>query len=70
MQEVTHANRRFVLRQFREIVPDVIVKCECPVLGEQDRAGRGELLCDGADIEDGPRRDRDPMIEVGQPVPA
>ena len=58
------------VRQFRHVLPDLVVQCQLAVLREQqDRSGR-ELFRHRRDVEDGGRREAHVVVEIRHAVGA
>jgi hypothetical protein len=70
VDQVPQRDRVPEVGDLRHPPPHVVVQRERPLLRQQRRREGGELLGDGGDVEDGGRRDRDVVLQVGVPVPA
>ena len=68
MQQVADRDRPEIARDFGEILLDLVVERQLPVLCQEHDGHRGELLGDRADVEHRPGRDRHAELDAGEPV--
>ena len=62
-------DRRTVVGQLRQVRPYVVAEPQRAVERQQQDARGRELLGDRADVEDGVRGNRDPVVEIREAVP-
>jgi len=51
-----------------QVLPNVVVQIQLPLVSEESYCGSSELLGHGAHVKNGGRRNRDVPIQVGVPV--
>ena len=68
VDEMPYRDRPAVVRQFRHVLPDVIVGAEFPLRDGEGRSHGSELLRHRARVKDGVGRDWRVVLEVGHPV--
>ncbi len=70
VDEVSDRDRLAEVRKLRHVPVNVVVQRELAVLDEQLNREGGDLLGHRSGVEDGVRRVRDPLLEIGHAVPA
>jgi hypothetical protein len=66
IEHVADRQRRAVVGELGNVLPDLIVERELAIAGEEQHRGRGELFRHRACFEDGVAAVRDAALEIGQ----
>ena len=68
MHHLPNGHRRVAPRHPGQVLPNVVVQTQLPLVSEESYCGRSELLGHRAHVKNGGRRNRDVPIQVGVPV--
>ncbi len=69
VEQVADRDRLPVVRHLRNVLPDVVVERQMPLLRGKDDACGHELLRGGGDVEDAAGGDQDVVLQVRHPKP-